>query len=42
VAALRSAPVTDHVVEREVYRLTLPATFASSGARHIPEESRTV
>lgn len=42
VAALRSAPVTYHVVEREVYRLTLPASFVSSGARHIPEESRAV
>jgi hypothetical protein len=42
VAALRSAPMTYHVVEREGYRLTLPATFASSGARHIAQESRTV
>ena len=42
VAALRSAPVTYHVVERAVYRLKLPAPFASSGARHIAEESRTV
>jgi len=42
VAALRSAPVTYHVVERAGYRLTLPAAFASSGARHIAEESRTV
>src|SRR5512132_1461363 len=42
VAALRTAPVTYHVVERPGYRLTLPAAFASSGARHIPEELRTV
>lgn len=42
VAALRAAPVTYHVVERPRYRLTLPAAFASSGARHIPDELRTV
>jgi hypothetical protein len=42
VAAIRSAPVIYHVVERAGYRLTLPAAFASSGARHIAEESRTV
>lgn len=42
VAALRSAPVTYKVIERVRYRLTLPAPFVSSGARHIPEESRTV
>src|SRR5262245_22759948 len=42
VAALRTAPVTYRVVERAVYRLTLPAPFASSGARDIAEESRTV
>jgi len=42
VAALRTAPVTYHVVERTGYRLTLPAAFASSGARHIPDEHRTV
>jgi hypothetical protein len=42
VAALRSAPVTYHVVQREGYRLTLPAAFVSSGARHIAEESRSV
>jgi hypothetical protein len=41
-AALRSAAVTRHTVERAGYRLTLPASFASSGARHIAEESRTV
>ena len=42
VAALRSARVTYHVVERTRYRLVLPAAFTSSGARHIAEESRTV
>jgi hypothetical protein len=42
LAALRSVPTTYHVAEREAYRLTLPAGFVSSGARHIPEESRTV
>ena len=42
VAALRSAPVTLHAIERASYRLTLPAAFVSSGARHIAEESRTV
>jgi hypothetical protein len=41
-AVLRSVPVTYKVVERAVYRLTLPAPFASSGARHIAQESRTV
>ena len=42
VAALRSARVTYHVVERARYRLVLPAACTSSGARHIAEESRTV
>lgn len=42
VAALRSAPVTYRTVERASYRLMLPATFTSSGARPIPQESRTV
>ena len=42
VASLRSTPATYHRVERAQYRLLLPAAFASSGARHIPEESRTV
>jgi hypothetical protein len=42
VAALRAAPVADRLVERDRYRLALPATFGSSGARHIAEESRTV
>lgn len=42
VAALRSAPVSYRVVERARYRVMLPATLTSSGARHIPEESRTV
>jgi hypothetical protein len=34
--------VSDQVVERDRYRLLLPAAFASSGARHLAEESRTV
>ena len=42
VAALRSEPVTWNAVERPRYRLALPQGFTSSGARHIPEESRTV
>jgi len=42
VAALRSAPVTYHLVERGRYRLLLPDVFVSSGARYIAEESRTV
>jgi hypothetical protein len=41
-SALRSAPITLHPVERPRYRLTLPEGFVSSGAKHIPEESRTV
>ena len=41
-AALRSAAGPDRIIERERYRLVLPAVFASSGARHIPEEARTV
>jgi len=42
VAALRTAPVAYRVVNRDLYRLTLPEGFVSSGARQIPEESRTV
>jgi hypothetical protein len=42
VAALRSAPVPYHVVERGLYRLTIPRSFTSSGARNIAEELRTV
>jgi Family of unknown function (DUF6714) len=41
-ATVRSEPVAWHAVERPRYRLALPQGFASSGARHIPEESRTV
>jgi len=41
-AALRSATVTSRIVERERYRLRLPSTFTSGGARHIAEESLTV
>jgi hypothetical protein len=42
VATLRAAPMTYLPVERARYRLMLPASLASSGARHIAEESRTV
>ena len=42
LAALRSAPVSYQAVDRPCYRLELPSTLTSSGARHIPEESRTV
>jgi len=41
-AARRAEPVPWKRLERPRYRLTLPQDFASSGARHIPEESRTV
>ena len=40
--ALRAAPVTYQEIQRPRYRLTLPLTLASSGARDIPEESRNV
>jgi hypothetical protein len=42
IAALREAPVADRVVVDEVYRLSLPDTFTSSGVRTIPQESRRV
>ena len=42
IAALRTAHVRYHAVERDRYRLTLPSSLTSNGARHIPEESRTV
>ena len=42
VAARRSEPVALRPVERARYRLALPPGFMSSGAKHIPEESRTV
>jgi hypothetical protein len=38
----RSEPVVWKHVQRPRYRLSLPQDFASSGARPIPEESRTV
>ena len=41
-SAMRAQPPTYHIVDRAQYRLTLPVSFGSSGARHIPEESRTV
>jgi uncharacterized protein DUF6714 len=42
IAALRSAPMTYHAIGRSRYRLRLPSALTSSGARDIPEESRTV
>jgi hypothetical protein len=42
LAALRSAPVVYRHVERPSYRLTLPTSLATSGARDLPEEKRTV
>jgi hypothetical protein len=42
IAALRAAPMRYRAVDREGYRLTLPMTLATSGARHIADESRTV
>ena len=42
VATRRSEPVALRPVERARYRLALPPGFGSSGAKHIPEESRTV
>ena len=41
-AALRAAPVVHRVVDGDVYRLSVPETFAGSGIRVIPEESRRV
>jgi hypothetical protein len=42
VAALRAAPMQYQAVARALYRLRLPASLSSSGAREIPEESRNV
>lgn len=42
IAALRAAPVTYRVCDGDVYRLSVPETFAGSGVRVIPEESRRV
>jgi hypothetical protein len=42
IAVLRSAPVDYHVVGGDVYQLSVPVTFAGSGIRVIPEESRRV
>jgi Family of unknown function (DUF6714) len=42
VAALRAASVAHRVVSGDVYRLSVPETFTSSGARTIPQESRRV
>jgi hypothetical protein len=41
-AALRAAPVVHRGVYGDVYRLSVPETFAGSGIRVIPEESRRV
>lgn len=41
-AALRAAPVIHRGVHGDVYRLSVPETFAGSGIRTIPEESRRV
>jgi hypothetical protein len=42
IALLRAAPVAPRVVVGDVYRLAVPETFTSSGARTIPQESRRV
>ena len=42
IAALRAAPVQHRVVGDDIYRLSVPETFTSSGVRDIPEESRRV
>lgn len=42
IAAARAAPATWRVVERDGYRLQLPDTLVSGGARDIAEESRRV
>ena len=42
IAALRAAPVADRLVGGDVYRLSVPETFSTSGLRTIPEESRRV
>ena len=41
-AALRAAPVSHRVFGDDIYRLSVPDTFTSSGVRDIPEESRRV
>ena len=42
IAALRAAPVPHRLVSGDVYRLSVPETFTTSGVRAIPEESRRV
>ena len=42
IAALRAAPVVHRIVAGDVYRLSVPETFTSGGARVIPRESRRV
>jgi hypothetical protein len=41
-AALRAAPVAHRLVSGDVYRLSVPETFTTSGLRAIPEQSRRV
>ena len=42
MAALRAVPVVYRLVTEDVYRLSVPDTFAGSGVRSIPDESRRV
>lgn len=42
IAAARAAPANWRTVERDGFRLELPETLVSGGARDIPEESRRV
>jgi hypothetical protein len=42
LAAARAVPASWRVVERDGYRLELPDTLVSGGARDIPQESRRV
>jgi hypothetical protein len=42
IDALRASPMAARVVVADVYRLSVPETFTSSGARTIPQESRRV
>jgi hypothetical protein len=42
IAAARAVPATWRTVERDGYRLDLPDTLLSGGARDVPDESRRV
>jgi uncharacterized protein DUF6714 len=42
IAARREAPVSWHEVGQGTYRLSVPATFSSTGVREVPSESRRV